>query len=131
MSDINVAIMEARRPMIHYVKILPEYFDAVQNLEKNFELRKDDRNYQVGDFITLNEWKDGVYTGRQAGAYKISYILRNCPEYGLKDGYCIIGLKEQKMCSNGQPCTHPNCKKCGTTHFMSECDYLKEQKHDR
>lgn len=37
-------------------------------------------------------------------------------------------MKEQKMCSNGKPCTHPNCKRCGTTHFVSECDYGKEQK---
>lgn len=42
--------------------------------------------------------------------------------------YRIKAIAEKKMCSNGQPCTHPNCKRCGTTHFMSECDYGKEQK---
>lgn len=40
--------------------------------------------------------------------------------------YRIKAIAEKKMCSNGQPCTHPNCKRCGTTHFMSECDYGKE-----
>lgn len=34
--------------------------------------------------------------------------------------------EEQKLCSNGKPCTHPNCNRCGTTHFVSECDYEKE-----
>lgn len=30
------------------------------------------------------------YTGRFA-TRTIKYVLRNVPEYGLKEGYCIIG----------------------------------------
>ena len=70
-------------------KILPEYFDAVQGYRKNFELRKDEDNIQVGDELILEEW-DGEYTGNYTWR-KVTYILRNVPEYGLKDGYCIIG----------------------------------------
>ena len=80
-----------RRPIIHELKILPQYFDEVRSHDKQFELRKDDRDYKVGDFILLKEWKDGSYTGREVGCFKISYILRNCQEYGLTDGYCILG----------------------------------------
>lgn len=39
-------------------------------------------------------------------------------------------LKEQKLCSNGKTCKHLKCNKCGTTHFMSECDYGKEQSNE-
>ena len=53
--------------------------------------RKDDRGYQVGDIVILKEWDGEVYTGRDI-ALKIKYILRNCPEYGLADGYCILGF---------------------------------------
>ena len=70
-------------------KILPEYFNAVQEYRKNFELRKDEDNIQVGDELILEEW-DGEYTGNYTWR-KVTYILRNVPEYGLKDGYCIIG----------------------------------------
>ncbi|MBO4889871.1 MAG: DUF3850 domain-containing protein [Lachnospiraceae bacterium] len=77
---------------IHELKILPEYFRAVTNREKQFELRKDDRNFKVGDLIVLKEWDGNEYTGRQAGLYIITYILRDCEEYGLKDGYCILGF---------------------------------------
>ena len=70
-------------------KILPEYFEAVQENRKKFELRKDEDNIQVGDEIILEEW-DGEYTGRYTSR-KATYILRNVPEYGLNDGYCIIG----------------------------------------
>ena len=80
-----------RVPKLHLLKIKPEYFNAVESLLKQFELRKDDRDYQIGDLIILQEYDDGEYTGRECGAFKISYILRDCPEYGLMPGYCIIG----------------------------------------
>ena len=70
-------------------KILPEYFNAVQEYRKNFELRKDEDNIQVGDELILQEW-NGEYTGNYTWR-KVTYVLRNVPEYGLKDGYCIIG----------------------------------------
>ena len=70
-------------------KILPEYFNAVQEYRKNFELRKDEDNIQIGDELILEEW-DGEYTGNYTWR-KVTYVLRNLPEYGLKDGYCIIG----------------------------------------
>lgn len=77
--------------MKHEVKIKPEYYGAVLNGTKNFELRKDDRVYQVGDIVILKEWDGEIYTGRDL-ALKIKYILRNCPEYGLMAGYCILGF---------------------------------------
>lgn len=75
----------------HYLKILPKYFKEVINNNKHFELRKDDRDYRVGDFIILQEYANGEYTGEQTKPIKIKYILRNCPAYGLKSGYCILG----------------------------------------
>lgn len=76
----------------HRLKIKPEYFEAVTRGEKNFELRKDDRNYQVGDLVKLLEWDGEKYTGRESRRIPIRYVLRNCEEYGLKEGYCILGL---------------------------------------
>lgn len=76
----------------HELKIAPRYFNDVLQNGKRFELRKDDRNYQVGDELILSEYVDGHYTGRSFSPKRpIQYILRDCPEYGLKDGYCIIG----------------------------------------
>ncbi len=82
---------EPGKSMRHRVKILPEYYEAVLNQTKNFELRKDDRDYQVGDIVWLEEWNGEAYTGRSL-ALKIKYILRNCPEYGLMEEYCILGF---------------------------------------
>ena len=77
--------------MTHELKILPKYFRDVQSRDKNFELRKDDRGFKVGDLIILYEYKDGKFTDRILKRY-IKYILRDCPEYGLKEGYCILGF---------------------------------------
>lgn len=76
---------------IHELKIQPKYFKMVKWGMKKFELRKDDRGYQVGDVIILREYKNGEYTGKEIKKL-IWYILRDCPEYGLKEGYCILGL---------------------------------------
>lgn len=76
---------------IHELKIKPEYFKAVLRKEKRFELRKDDRNYKVGDVLCLKEWDEGECTGDEM-LWPVRYVLRNCPEYGLRDGYCILGL---------------------------------------
>ena len=72
-------------------KILPKYFDDIVRNGKRFELRKDDDNVQPGDFLILKEWDGEQYTGQRM-KWCVSYVLRNVPEYGLKDGYCIIGL---------------------------------------
>lgn len=70
-------------------KILPEYFEAVIRGKKTFEIRKDEDDIQVGDAIILKEWDGEKYTGRVTGR-NISYVLRNVPQYGLSEGYCIM-----------------------------------------
>ena len=77
---------------IHELKISPKYFEDVGANKKKFELRKDDRDYQVGDLIALKEYENGEYTGREIKYFPIVYILRDVPEYGLKEGYCILGF---------------------------------------
>lgn len=69
-------------------KILPEYFQSVRAREKNFEIRIDEDNVQVGDLLVLEEW-DGYYTGETLRRY-VKYVLRDCAELGLMSGYCII-----------------------------------------
>ena len=78
--------------MVHRLKIHPDYFEEVAEGRKAFEIRKDDRNYNRGDVLELEEFSDGEYTGR-ACAKSVSYCLRHASEYGLKKGYVILSLK--------------------------------------
>lgn len=80
-----------RKPIEHELKILPQYYDEVKSQRKTFEIRKDDRDYQVGDTIILKEY-NGDYTGNKCKR-KITYIMRDAKEYGLNDDYCIIGMQ--------------------------------------
>ncbi|HAP5355197.1 DUF3850 domain-containing protein [Enterococcus faecalis] len=75
-------------PTIHELKILPEYFEAVVSGDKCFEIRKNDRNYQKGDILRLNEYQDGQYTGR-FHVVEITYIT----DYAQQDGYVVLGIK--------------------------------------
>lgn len=40
----------------HKLKIWPRMFDAVRRGDKTFEIRKNDRDYQTGDILELEEW---------------------------------------------------------------------------
>jgi len=73
-------------------KILPKYFDQVICGKKTFELRKDENSVQAGDILVLREWDGEKYTGREV-VTEVTYVLRNVPEYGLMDGFCIMALK--------------------------------------
>ena len=78
--------------MLHDLKIKPEYFNAVLEGKKTFEIRNNDRNFQVDDSITLKEFDEGQYTGRSIGTFEITYVLKG-PCYGLQEGYCIFSFK--------------------------------------
>jgi phosphoribosyl-ATP pyrophosphohydrolase len=88
----------------HELKILPQYFNDIQDGSKTFEIRKNDRGFEVGDKIILKEFERGAdnfidvriktgYTGNET-TKEISYILKG-GKYGLEEGYCILGLKQE------------------------------------
>lgn len=76
---------------IHQVKTLKEYYVAIDVGVKTFELRKNDRNYKAGDILHLMEYENNSYTGNQI-KFLITYVLENCPQFGLVDGYCVLGI---------------------------------------
>lgn len=74
-------------------KIFPEFYEAISKGIKSFEIRKDEDDFQKGDIIVLKEWNNGHYTGRPYIYKRITYVLRDAKEYGLKKGYCILSLE--------------------------------------
>ncbi len=79
---------------LHVLKIKDEYFKQVFLRTKTFELRKDDRDYEVGDLIHfVNADGEDFYYG-MGNLYQITYILKGVPEYGLQDGYAILSINQ-------------------------------------
>ncbi|MDT1958956.1 ASCH/PUA domain-containing protein [Carnobacterium divergens] len=76
----------------HTLKTEPSYFEAVLNGSKKFEIRKNDRNYQVGDFLLLQEWdpKESMYTGRSV-LVKIIYMS----DFKQNEGYVVLSIEVQ------------------------------------
>ena len=75
----------------HVLKILPEYFEAVILGIKRFEIRKNDRDYKVGDGLTLCEYKNNEFTGRQIRA-----IVTYMTDYAQRKGYVVLGLEAER-----------------------------------
>jgi ASC-1-like (ASCH) protein len=77
----------------HYLKTWVEYFQAVKLGRKSFEVRLNDRNYQVGDTLILQEWDQAIqeYTGEEFSVV-VTYILKG-GQFGIDPRYVVIGIK--------------------------------------
>lgn len=77
--------------MIHALKSEPQFFEAVINKQKTFEVRKNDRDFRVGDYLALNEWDSPMlgYTGRSV-LLRVKYILAD--ERFCKEGFVVLGF---------------------------------------
>ena len=80
--------------MIHTLKIKQPYFQAVIGGDKTFEIRFNDRGYQKGDQIILEEIYEhsGLYTRQKARA-DISYVTNLEQENNL----VVFGIKNVKL----------------------------------
>ncbi|GAB2021708.1 hypothetical protein RyT2_07820 [Pseudolactococcus yaeyamensis] len=101
---------------IHRLKLHSDYFEAVKNGIKTFEIRKNDRGFKVGDTLILHLWVDtGVVVGYARVTDFISdgkggglSLIDRVPEYladhivakviyitdyEQKDGYVVLGIE--------------------------------------
>ena len=79
--------------MEHILKIWPEYFILIASGEKNFELRKNDRNYKAGDTLILKEYCTQFGYSGKGIRVEVTNVVKNVPAFGLMDGYCIMSTK--------------------------------------
>jgi hypothetical protein len=78
----------------HELKVVPEFFDAIDRGDKTFESRFDDRGFEVGDSLHLREWTaDGGYTGR-AITEGVAYILRG-EQWGVMPGFACMAFERE------------------------------------
>lgn len=75
----------------HELKILSEYFWDIAEGRKTFEIRKNDRNFQVGDYLILKEFKEEKHTG-----WKITVEVTYITDYEQKENYVVMGINSLK-----------------------------------
>jgi ASC-1-like (ASCH) protein len=74
---------------VHYLKLNPEYYLPIKLGEKTFEIRLNDRGFNVGDILAMEVYTGGRYTG-QCLARQVTYIT----DYKQKRGYVVMGMKD-------------------------------------
>jgi hypothetical protein len=79
--------------MTHKLKTWTEFYRRIVSREKKFELRKNDRDYQVGDILILQEYFPNLekYSGEET-AVRVVYILHG-PAFGIEKDYCVMSIQ--------------------------------------
>ena len=79
---------------IHRLKTVNPYFTDIWNFRKMFEVRRNDRDFRVGDKLVLLEYdpKDDTYSKRGIET-SIDYIMED-PKF-CKEGFIVIQLSLQ------------------------------------
>jgi len=88
-------IAEEGKAKIHQLKILDCFADEIIAGNKMFELRKNDRDYQKGDYICFtvisDESEREIKHAINTRLYEITCVLSG---WGLMDGYVALGIRE-------------------------------------
>ena len=80
--------------MIHNLKTWTEFYQAVTRGGKTFEIRKNDRDFKVGDLLNLIEVlpeKNFKPTGNTS-LFDITYILKGS-EWGLDENVVVMSIR--------------------------------------
>jgi hypothetical protein len=105
------ADLQGGEHVTHELKCWPEYFKAIVCGIKRFELRKNDRDFRVGDTLHLREWDPAfdTYTGNECKV-DVLYMLRSDI---LMEGYAVLSI------------SFPLCMKMGDT--LTETGLTQEE----
>lgn len=81
---------------VHYLKTWTPFFNDVKAGIKPFEVRKNDRNFKVGDTLILEDF-DPITNKYKEGWIPelVTYVLDD-PQF-VKEGFVILGIKEIKI----------------------------------
>ena len=78
------------------LKLQNPFFEDVWSGLKDFEVRKNDRNFTVGDTLKLVEYGESKYYVPRFIYKKIKYILQG-GQFGIESGYVVLGLNDVKL----------------------------------
>ena len=89
---LDEAVLGWNMRVTHSLKILPKHFKDVASCDKKSEIRYNDRNYRVGDVLSLQEWSEN--SKNYSGSYinvRVTHILDN--EKYLQKGYVMLSFE--------------------------------------
>ncbi len=83
---------EKRGQATHELKCWLASYEAVVNGSKTHEVRINDRDYRLHDFLYLHEWNEwsGSYTGKSVKAL-VTHITEG-GKFGLAENVCVMSI---------------------------------------
>ncbi len=93
---LQSSLCASSSPREHELKCWPKFYEFIADGSKTFEIRENDRGFQVGDILYLREWNPVMeaYTGRDCRR-EVSYTT----DYAQGKGYIVMGLQTPKSCA--------------------------------
>ena len=80
---------------VHELKIQHQYCIQIIVGGKSFEIRKNDRNFKVGDILHLRETNDG--TEEYTGFEMFVEVIHTHEGLGLEEGYVCMSIKRVRI----------------------------------
>ncbi|QJD54486.1 hypothetical protein P9A30_gp44 [Sphingomonas phage Lucius] len=78
----------------HELKCHPHFFAAIAAGKKTFEIRRNDRDYRIGDMLNLREYDPTFgHTGRRLSGLEVVYIMQAEDFPAILPGFIIMGLR--------------------------------------
>lgn len=88
----------------HFLKIEKRFIPRILSGQKTFEIRKNDRDFQVGDILCLYEFNpehkiQWAYDGRSPNII-VSVVYMSA--FAQQEGYVVLGIKPQTTISKNE-----------------------------
>lgn len=85
----------------HELKTVNPFFVDIAKGYKSCEVRIYDRDFQVGDRLTLQEydWAAEHFSGREIYV-KITHVLTSRCFYGVKERWCVLSFNPSELTRN-------------------------------
>ena len=89
--------------MTHHLKTHPEFYVPIIRNVKRFEIRRNDRNFHVGDKLVLQEFDPTIqdYTGRQE-----DFLVTYMTDFQQQPGFVVMGIEPCYMMCGETPSRH-------------------------
>ncbi|GAB3313407.1 ASCH/PUA domain-containing protein [Hymenobacter humi] len=87
-------ISNSAQRQTHELKTWPSCFAAASAGNKPFDVRENDRSFQVGDMLILREFNPETeqYTGQTLTRW-VSYVLEG-GAFGVQPNWCVLGFSD-------------------------------------
>jgi len=86
----------------HELKVWMDFWQDLTSGRKTFEVRKDDRGFNVGDTLILKEWQPMLerYTGKEL-VVTVTYLLPG-GVFGIEPGYVVMSISINQKTKEGK-----------------------------